>query len=373
VDLLHADPGCLDAAAALLGRADVRFANLETPLLDEGRPLYSTGVRLKSPPGAVGILRRLGIDVVSLANNHMMDFGPPGLAATLHHLASEGLPAVGAGPTRAAARAPVVLTVKGQRVAFLAACDNEGGGATRGGPGVSLIAPRALIAAVRRARAAAEYVVVAVHTGIEFCPCPEPFFVKLARRLIEAGAVVVAGHHPHVPQGFERYRDGLIAYSLGDFLFDLPRDPADMTPHQRRFYGNHPLLEVELAEGRVAAHRIHWLTRGPDGRYAFPAAAQRAALEADHERLCALLADASGLRRHMGGVYRDLLRGFVYYAPLSFCREFARGGSPQLRAFLWWLSTLQRGPKRRWLKEGFASLLAWGLARMRGERIALCP
>jgi hypothetical protein len=373
VELLRTDPSCLDAAAALLRRADVRFANLETPLLAEGRPLYSTGVRLKSPPEAVDILRRLGVDMVSLANNHMMDFGPPGLASTLHELNRHQIPAVGAGPTLAAARSPVILTVKGQRVGFLAACDNEGGGASRGGPGVSLIAPRALVAAVRRLRNQADYVVVAVHTGIEFCGCPEPFFVKLARRLVDAGATVVAGHHPHVPQGLERRGDGLIVYSLGDFLFDLPRDPAEMTPHQRRFHGAHPVLEVELEGGRAMAHRVHWLTRRADGNYAAPAPERLAEWEAEYGRLCALLTDPPALRRQMGGVYRDLLRGTVYYAPLSFGRAFARGGSRHLRAFLWWLATLRRGPKRRWLVEGFASLLGWAVARLKGERVALCP
>ncbi len=373
VDLLRADPGCLEAAAEVLGRADLRFANLETPLLAEGRPLYSTGVRLKSPPQAVEILRRLRVDVVSLANNHMMDFGPDGLTSTLRRLAEHDLPAVGAGRTLAEARRGFVRTVKGQRVGFLAACDNEGGGATRRGPGVSLIAPRALVRAVRALKAQADYVVVAVHTGIEFCDCPEPFFVRLARRLVEAGAAVVAGHHPHVPQGVERYGAGLIAYSLGDFLFDLPRDFADTTAHQRRFWGAHPVLEVELANGGVAGHRLHWLVRGADGRYAAPSAERLAELEADFGRVCALLADPAGLRRHMGGIYRDQLRGLVYYAPLAFSRQFAGGGSRHLRRFLWWLATLRRGPKRRWLGEGFASLLRWGVGRLRGERVALCP
>jgi poly-gamma-glutamate synthesis protein (capsule biosynthesis protein) len=372
-DLLRSDLSSLDAAADLLCRADLRFANLEAPLLAEGRPLFSTGVRLKSPPEAAGILRRLGLDLVSLANNHMMDFGPQGLAATLHELNRQRLPAVGVGPTLAAARSPVILTARGQRVGFLAACDNEGGGASHGGPGVSLIAPRALAAAVRRLRAQADYVVVAVHTGIEFCGCPEPFFVKLARRLVDAGATVVAGHHPHVPQGLECRGNGLIVYSLGDFLFDLPRDPADMTPHQRRFRGAHPVLEVELEDGRVTAHRMHWLTRDADGRYAFPAPDRLDELEREYERLCAVLADPPALRQQMGGIYRHLLRGMLYYAPMNFSREFAHGGSRHLRAFLWWLATLRRGPKRRWLREGFSSLLGWGVARLKGEQVALCP
>jgi poly-gamma-glutamate synthesis protein (capsule biosynthesis protein) len=373
VDLLRTEPGALEAAVALLRQADLRFANLETPLLAGGSPLYSTGVRLKSPPAAVRILRNLGIDVVSLANNHMMDFGPPGLASTLEHLSAEGLPYVGAGPTRSAAQAPALLTVRGSRVAFLSACDNEGGGATPGGLGVSLIAPAELVAAVERVRAEADYVVVAVHTGIEYCSCPEPFFVRLARRLVDSGATLVVGHHPHVPQGLERRGDGLIAYSLGDFLFDDPYDPADMTPHQRRFHGAHPILEVQLGEGRVTDHRVHWLTRREDGAYVVPSAERLAELSTEFERLCAWLADLPALQKYMAGVYRGQLRGMLYYAPLAFWRAFRRGGSPHLRAFLWWGATLRRGPKRRWLVEGLASLLDWALARLRGERVALCP
>jgi poly-gamma-glutamate synthesis protein (capsule biosynthesis protein) len=373
VDLLRAEPDCLEPASALLGRADVRFANLEAPLLAEGRPLFSTGVRLKSPPQTVEILRRLRVDVVSLANNHMMDFGPDGLTATLHKLAAHEFPAVGAGLTLAAARRGFVMNVKGQRIGFLAACDNEGGAASRRGPGVAVIAPAALAAAVRALKAQADYVVVAVHTGIEFCDCPEPFFVRLARGLIDAGATVVAGHHPHVPQGVERYDHGLIAYSLGDFLFDLPRDPADMTAHQRRFFGAHPVLEVELGDGRVAGHRLHWLVRGSDGRYAASTPQRLAELEENYARVCSLLADPAALEQRMGGIYRGQLRGMVYYAPLAFCREFADGGSRHLRRFLWWAATLRRGPKRRWLGEGFASLLRWGVGRLRGERVALCP
>src|SRR5262249_18214978 len=208
--------------------------------------------------------------------------------------------AAGGGPTLAAAASPVVLTGRGPRPGFLAAWDNEGGGASRGGPGVSLIAPRALVAAVRRLRNQADYVVVAVHTGIEFCACPEPFFIRLARRLVDAGATVVVGHHPHLPQGLERRGDGLIVYSLGDFLFDLPRDPAEMTPHQRRCHGAHPVLEVELGGGRATAHRVHWLTRHADGTYAVPAPERLAELEAGYGRLCALLADPPALRRQMG-------------------------------------------------------------------------
>src|SRR5262249_47399009 len=83
-------------ADAPRGGGDVRFCNLEAPLLDGGRPLFSTGVRLRSPTTTTGLLRHLGIDVVTLANNHLMDYGPPGLASTLEQLDSAHIAHVGA-------------------------------------------------------------------------------------------------------------------------------------------------------------------------------------------------------------------------------------------------------------------------------------
>jgi poly-gamma-glutamate synthesis protein (capsule biosynthesis protein) len=196
---LRADPGTLEAAATILRRADLRLGNLEAPLLQGGRPAFSTGVRLQSPPAVVDLLRHLGFEAVSLANNHLMDFGPDGLRSTLGLLRENGIAPAGAGPDLAAARAPVVLTKNGQRVAFLAAGDDQGGAASPHQAGVAPIVPRPLIAAVRRLREQAEYVVAALHTGIEFTNYPEPFFVRLARHLIDAGAAVVVGHTARPP------------------------------------------------------------------------------------------------------------------------------------------------------------------------------
>jgi poly-gamma-glutamate synthesis protein (capsule biosynthesis protein) len=354
------DPHTMDAAADILRRADIRFANLEAPLLQGGRPQFSTGVRLQSPPAAVGILRHLGFDVVSLANNHLMDFGPDGLRSTLGILADNRIASVGAGPDLVAARAGVVLSVNGSRIGFLAACDNQGGGAAAHQPGVALIVPRALRAAVARLRERADYVVVALHTGIEFTNYPEPYFVRLAHRLIDAGAAVVVGHHPHVPQGVERHGRGLIAYSLGDFLFDLPRPAGDLDPTQARFNACHPVLEVELADGQVAGHRVHWLTRDAKGRYAPAAAGADFDIEREFAELCRVLADRPEWQRRVRAIYRAEVKDLLYYTPQRFAHGLAAGGSRHLRGFLWWLSTLGHAPKRRFIRQGLAGLLAGG-------------
>src|SRR5438045_1537884 len=112
--LFGQDPACLEAARAVLARADVRFANLEAPLLDAGRPLFSTGVRLQSPTAVAGLLRHLGVDVVTLANNHLMDYGTPGLASTLGRLDAAHIAHVGAAGSLEEARRAVHVEVRGQ-------------------------------------------------------------------------------------------------------------------------------------------------------------------------------------------------------------------------------------------------------------------
>src|SRR5205823_3051231 len=105
----------------------------------------------------------------------------------------------------------VTVAAREARIGFLAACDNHGGGAARRQPGVALLHPKSLIAATRAAAARHDYLVVSLHTGVEFSIYPEPFLQDLARALIRSGATVVAGHHPHVVQGLERFESGLIA------------------------------------------------------------------------------------------------------------------------------------------------------------------
>jgi poly-gamma-glutamate synthesis protein (capsule biosynthesis protein) len=363
VERLRADPDAFAAAATILRRADVCFANLEAPLLQGGRAAFSTGVRLQSPPAVVEILRHLGLEAVSLANNHLMDFGTEGLRETLSTLRDHKIAFAGAGPELAAARAGIVLTAAGQRVGFLAACDDQGGAATPTRMGVAPIAVYPIIDSVQSLREQADYVVVALHTGIEFTQYPEPFLTRLARRLIDQGASVVVGHHPHVPQGIECYGKGLIAYSLGDFLFDLPRPAGDLDARQARFNACHPILEVQLADGQVAGHRVHWLTRDADGRYAPAGPAGDFDIEREFAELCRVLKDRPEWRRRVRAIYRSEVKDLLYYTPRRFAQAIIRGGPRQLRAFLWWLGTLRFQPKRRFLREGLAGLLPGGGSR----------
>jgi poly-gamma-glutamate synthesis protein (capsule biosynthesis protein) len=221
--------------ADLLAGTDVTFANLETPVA----PRAGRGSRsfvFNAPPAVVTALRRAGVGVVSVANNHIFDQGRPGFEETLKQLDALGMAYVGAGPAGREA-GPRVVDVNGMRLAFLGYArffnqdGNECPPRTAGrGPCVkaALLDGERAVREVRAAAEQADAVVVSVHWGDEYEPQPREADVALARQLIEAGAMLVLGHHPHVLQPIEivQRRDGtsgLVAYSLGNFVSNQSR------------------------------------------------------------------------------------------------------------------------------------------------------
>jgi poly-gamma-glutamate synthesis protein (capsule biosynthesis protein) len=174
-------------------------------------------------------LSMAGFDVLTLANNHAMDYGAVGLQDTLQILNQYSLQVVGAGNDSAAARAPVLIERNGMRVAFLGYVDVpvENGGfdtrtwiATRNTPGVAWAYPEQITADVTAAKQLADVVVVLLHSGYELNETIANNQRLEAHTAIDAGATLVIGAHPHILQRVEYYKNGLIAYSLGNFVFD---------------------------------------------------------------------------------------------------------------------------------------------------------
>lgn len=202
-------------------QADLRLANLESPITGAARAVPCK-LTLRAPEAAVAALRFAGFDALGLANNHMLDFGPQGLAETCAHLAAASLPAVGAGSDEAAARRPLVLERRGQTVGLLAYCAVEqksplfAGPAT---PGVAAFDIERCLQDVRALRTQADWVIVQLHWGEELCRLPSPRQRGWARQLAEAGVDLVLGHHPHVLQPMEVIGGTPVYYSLGNFLF----------------------------------------------------------------------------------------------------------------------------------------------------------
>lgn len=217
----------------LLGGADLAFGNLETPLSDRGEPTPGkspeslrnrTNFLFRAPPAAAEGLAWAGFDVLSVANNHTMDYGPTALRDTLAALRESGLAAAGAGENLDRAVAPVYLERQGQRVALFAISDVlprfsvAGEHAPGQAPARGAWFERVMPAAVAAARREADWVLVSVHWGREGFTGATPRQRRLGRRLIDWGADVVIGHHTHCLGPIERYRGGLIHYSLGNFV-----------------------------------------------------------------------------------------------------------------------------------------------------------
>ncbi|MDQ3932170.1 MAG: CapA family protein [Actinomycetota bacterium] len=212
----------LAGMAAVLSAADLAIVNLETAVGDGGQPVDKQHTFL-APRALLGALRAAGVDVVSLANNHSLDYSWPTLRVGLRWLAEGGLAAVGAGENAVEAYAPHVVEVRGRRLAVLGltrVIPRRQWAARTDRPGLaSGYDLRTAVAAVRAATAVADHVVVVVHWGTELADCPDENQVILAKALQEAGAAVVVGHHPHVLQGIDHGSRRLIAYSLGNLLW----------------------------------------------------------------------------------------------------------------------------------------------------------
>lgn len=182
---------------------------------------------------------------MSLANNHALDYGPAALLDTIARLDRAGISHAGAGADATQASAPALLITPAGTVSVLAFTDIIPGGfaATAKTPGVNVTTPdrKRLLEAVRAAAAKTDFVIVSFHWGTEYDPSADQNQRELAHRVIDAGADLIIGHHPHVIQGLELYRDRLIAYSLGDFVWD----------HWSRETGETFVLRVTLARSAL--------------------------------------------------------------------------------------------------------------------------
>ena len=210
----------------LLRDADLTIVNLECPLSRRGQQINM----FRGEPAAAEAMYNAGIDLVSLANNHVLDYGYSAFLETLDVLEYNGLTPLGAGRNLHEARRVRVETVNGVRVAFLAYTEIRPGftyarvpikweaGEER--PGVNPANTAQVRLDLANAKKDADLVVVFIHWGDEYTKEPNKFQRKLARVMVEEGADLVVGHHPHVVQGVEIHGSRVISYSLGNFVFD---------------------------------------------------------------------------------------------------------------------------------------------------------
>ena len=208
---------------AVTRSADIFMLNQEFPFGTTGEAAEDKEYTFRVEPKYVSLLPELGVDVVTLANNHMLDFGRGPLKETIEALDGAGILHVGAGQNLEEAKALKTVEAGGRVIGFLGATrviPEHSWTASRSNSGLfTTYDPTKLLGEIQAAKQQCDYVVVYVHWGIERNTEPEEYQKSLARQYIDAGADAVIGAHPHVLQGIEYYQGKPIFYSLGNFIF----------------------------------------------------------------------------------------------------------------------------------------------------------
>jgi poly-gamma-glutamate synthesis protein (capsule biosynthesis protein) len=261
--------------ARRLAASDLTVGNLESTLSRAGAPRQG-GDSFAARPSVRAGLRLAGFDVLSLANNHVGDYGPQALRRTLQRVEAGGFAAVGAGTDLDAAARPVVVERNGVRFGFVAFdAIGETPAATADRPGALRVRMRPrtgpLVAAdlqrvtdaVRRLRDQADVVVVLPHWGTQYTTRTVRDQRVVARRLVSAGADLVVGSHPHWVQGVESLPSGLVAYSLGNFVFDMDfsRETQEGAVLELTYWGSE-LKAAELVPVVIGPDFAPWVARG---------------------------------------------------------------------------------------------------------------
>lgn len=221
-----------------LEKADIIFGNLESPISDKGQKIGSK-YSFRADPGAVEGLKYAGFDILSLANNHALDYGREALEQTMGILKEQGIKYVGAGLNQEEAFGPRIFRIKDTKIAFLAFTNlgSSSWAAAKKRPGIAWIDDiKKAEEAVAKAKTEADIIIVSLHSGQEYSLEPTSFQISFAKSCIAAGADLVVGHHPHVVQPVvtlttrtglvdndsarSRVRQGWVVYSLGNFIFD---------------------------------------------------------------------------------------------------------------------------------------------------------
>jgi len=204
-----------------LKEADLTFGNLEGPISDRGIKVGSI-YSFRADPRAVAGLTFAGFDILSIANNHLWDYGAEAFADTLKILEENNINYIGGGSSYEEAHTPVVKEVDGTKIAFLGYTDLVPSFLGRKETQWAVAFPEReqMVLDIQKAKNLADFVVVSLHWGEEYATQHNSSQENLAQFAIEAGADLIIGHHPHAIQEVEKYKEGYIAFSLGNFVFD---------------------------------------------------------------------------------------------------------------------------------------------------------
>lgn len=226
--------------------ADYRIVNLECPLIATPAPIKKTGPHLAADESAVNGLKALGINVVGIANNHILDHGADGLLNTVRLCRENGMAVVGAGANLSEAREALILSVKGVCLGIIAMADLEWSIADNNSAGANPYSMYGFLKVMRRLRNECDHIIALLHMGKEHYPYPSPNLQEICRSMVEESVSVVVCQHSHCVGACESYEGGFICYGQGNLIFDSPKSRIDS-------WRMGHLLEVLLSPGAKPA------------------------------------------------------------------------------------------------------------------------
>jgi len=208
----------------ILHGVDYRIFNLELPLCDCGKPIKKCGPNLVAEESTVNGYKALEIDLVSLANNHIMDYGEAGMISTINTLKGAGISYTGVGENTSQASTPFCFSAGRKKIGIYACTEHEFSTASKNSSGANPFDPLESYDHIIELRSKCDYVMVLYHGGKEFYRYPSPNLQKYCRKFVEKGANLVICQHSHCIGCEEKYLHGTIVYGQGNFLFDRGND-----------------------------------------------------------------------------------------------------------------------------------------------------
>ena len=247
--LMKADPEAVYGdLLPLLKKSDCNIVNLESPLYSGGEFIVKSGAAFSGDPEDVAVLTAGNFRTAVCANNHTFDRGDEGFFRTRETLLANRIACVGAGRDLREARKPHIFILNGLRIALCTISEGEDmRGATAASPGVRPWEVEYLAKELRRVKKRCDVLIVSAHCGLEYQPFPSYYVYEAFKLWAEAGADLIVGHHPHVPQGMAKFGGVPAYFSLGNFAF------YQAVPYFYRKIGY--MLEIELDDREIKAHR----------------------------------------------------------------------------------------------------------------------
>ena len=291
----------------LFHKADLNITNLECPLTHYEKAIEKSGPVLKSGPKMVKALKSNHFNLVTLANNHIMDYGSQGLKDTLEILDCENISHVGAGNIKDENDA-FYYSQDGVKIAVINLCENEWSTIPQNGYASNGFSEIDAFYSINKAKAKADHVIVIHHGGHEMYNLPSPRLKKTLRFFVDCGADVVINHHTHCISVNEVYKDQPIYYSLGNFVFDNPG-------HKNSIWNFGMMVKLSIDSGKISTQEFYFNQFGDQAKVDL---VDKTELPFDFEQLYNIFQDDKKLEDHFKAFIKSKTRMYkTYLEPLK--------------------------------------------------------